>query len=484
MESPKMLSPLKKKIAVRREISSVCDEAIQRELARGRLKRPRSMRNLKRWLRREVLKREGLNVGRKRLMKAAAIILMLSGLILSGGPADVKAADASAAFTNVVGAANPFDGVDVGARSTPAFADFDKDGDLDAFIGSDNGWIDYFRNDGTSTSPSFTSLGSSNFNISDIGTYSAPAFVDIDGDKDLDLFVGDSGGNTLFFKNVTSGSSSVFSAFWTDNFNLGNVGNSAKPAFVDIDNDGDMDAFIGASNGFVNYFWNSGNATAAAFSDQGINAFGIGRGGFNVAPVFVDIDGDGDMDAFIGNGYGFVTYYENTGSASSAAFSLVSGSNNPFDGVYMGGNAVPSFADLDGDGDVEAYIGDESGMIKQFISTTPDSDDGDEESSSGSSGCFIATAAYGSYMEPDVMVLREFRDSYLLTSGMGKKLVDLYYEYSPPVADVIAGHEWMRAATRWALSPFVYCIKYSLPALTDSLADVIAGLMGPSNPKV
>lgn len=73
----------------------------------------------------------------------------------------------------------------------------------------------------------------------------------------------------------------------------------------------------------------------------------------------------------------------------------------------------------------------------------------------GGGGCFIATAAFGSYMEPQVMVLRQFRDELLLPYQAGQWLVHQYYQYSPPVADYIAGHAWLKATVRTLLLPVV-----------------------------
>jgi len=81
-------------------------------------------------------------------------------------------------------------------------------------------------------------------------------------------------------------------------------------------------------------------------------------------------------------------------------------------------------------------------------------------SDSGSSRCFIATAAYGSPMATDVRYLRAFRDQYLLTNKLGRRFVEMYYQLSPPLADELRAHDNWRAIVRFALSPLVTLSKW------------------------
>lgn len=71
------------------------------------------------------------------------------------------------------------------------------------------------------------------------------------------------------------------------------------------------------------------------------------------------------------------------------------------------------------------------------------------------SPCFVATAAYGSPLEPRIGVLRRFRDRHLMTNALGRALVDAYYTIGPHAADVIRGSDTLRAATRAVLAPIV-----------------------------
>jgi hypothetical protein len=103
--------------------------------------------------------------------------------------------------------------------------------------------------------------------------------------------------------------------------------------------------------------------------------------------------------------------------------------------------------------------------VANFRQAIDTSSGGGGESGGGGGGCFIATAAFGSHLDPHVQTLRNFRDDHLLTNGPGRQFVQIYYHYSPPLADFIKDREILRTATRVLLTPMVYAVKYPLGLL-------------------
>jgi hypothetical protein len=123
---------------------------------------------------------------------------------------------------------------------------------------------------------------------------------------------------------------------------------------------------------------------------------------------------------------------------------------------------------------VTAYTGtgDESTFSNETAYTIPGGAPAPSGDSGGGGGCFIATAAYGSRLAPEVLELREFRDRYLMNNLAGQAFVDWYYRVSPPAAAFIAEHESLKIAVRWGLVPVVYGIKY--PALLLAAFGLVA----------
>lgn len=305
-------------------------------------------------------------------------IKIKSSLVAACLAAGLSFATPASAQTFVLrtGAANPFDGVDAGTSAAPTFVDIDNDGDKDAFIGLSDGTIACYKNTGTAHAPVFVlqTGGANPLNGIDVGSYVVPTFEDIDNDGDKDLFVGEYGGTITYYKNTGTPSVPVFTlttgaANPLDGINAGDL---SAPAFVDIDNDGDKDIFIGSYFGDITFYKNTGTASSAVFTLQtgAADPFDGYNPGYYSTPVFVDVDGDGDFDAFVGDGYGGIFHYENSGDASSPIFTPQTGAANLFDGADVGDFSAPTFADIDGDGDMDAFIGADDGTITFYENTT------------------------------------------------------------------------------------------------------------------
>ena len=264
---------------------------------------------------------------------------------------------------------NPFGLEDVGFYANPIFADIDGDGDLDTFVGEYDGGMVFFRNNGTRNMPEFGFPISNPFGLGIVREYAHPSLVDIDGDGDLDLFIGRGGyyhaGEKFFFENTGTSAIPEFAAPIINPFGLDYDGYRASPTFVDIDDDGDQDAFVGEANGNTLFFRNTGTANNPVFAAASTNPFGLIDVGYNANPAFVDIDGDGDQDAFVGKEDGSTLFFRNTGTVNNPVFSAAG--TNPFGLIDIGLESSPSFADIDNDGDQDAFVGERGGNIIFFV---------------------------------------------------------------------------------------------------------------------
>ena len=91
--------------------------------------------------------------------------------------------------------------------------------------------------------------------------------------------------------------------------------------------------------------------------------------------------------------------------------------------------------------------------------------------------CFIATAAYGSPLEPHVQALREFRDQHLQQFALGRAFIGFYYRHSPPIADLVAAHDSLRLLVRAILTPVVLIVVHPVESLAAVLL-VFAAMAG------
>jgi hypothetical protein len=248
----------------------------------------------------------------------------------------------------------------VGTRACPALADIDGDGDPDLFLGNREGRIVYFQNSGGSTVPSFVKV-TDYYESIDVGSDAAPFLVDIDGDSDLDLFLGRGDGRLSLYRNLGTRLAPAWSSV-TDHYDSIDVGANSIPFFVDMDADGDFDLFLGEDQGNINFFRNVGSDTLADWEQVSTeyNSISSGR---RSAPAFADMDEDGDFDLLVGNDKGRLHLYENDGSPHLPSWRPVT-DNYLF--LDLGAYSAPALADIDADGDDDLFVGEESGKIKFY----------------------------------------------------------------------------------------------------------------------
>jgi len=261
--------------------------------------------------------------------------------------------------------------VDVGGVSAPAFVDLDGDGDQDLVVGNNaepggtSARLHVFENVGSPLDPVYEQRSEPLLANVEDGFNFVPAFADVDSDGDPDLFLGTFSGTVRFYRNVGQATDPAFERETDGDVTLPQ-GNFATPALTDIDDDGDLDLFVGSSSseGVIAFFRNDGSPQSPDFRLEAEKYADIQAGVRQTHPSFADLDTNGTPDLYLGTEAG-VSVYRNTGTSSQAAFEARPDSL----GLPLRSLAAPAFADLSGDGAPDLVAGGDGGGLKFFAGT-------------------------------------------------------------------------------------------------------------------
>src|SRR6266581_2428145 len=334
--------------------------------------------------------------------------------------------------------------------SVPALADLDSDGVLEIIVQT---WtaLNVFRGDG-SVFPGWPYV----FNGETSGTeVYAPVVGDLDGDGLPDIVL------ITTVDELQTGRVRVFNRDGVLHPRFPKtlpIGEAAAPAIADIDGDGRNEIIISGNfwNGEPGYYdkvwvFDLGGPTPhgpVLWGQFMGNAKHTGTAVPQSAPPPVHYTLD-----ITTTGSGGVTSVPagiNCGSDCTAMYDT--GTPVTLTAAAAGGSTFSGWggACADQGNPCTATISSDSTVTATFPLSPP------VNSGSGGGGrCFVATAAYGTPMAEEVRYLRAFRDQYLLTNKPGRWFVELYYRWSPPLADYIRAHDGLRTAVRWMLAPWV-----------------------------
>ena len=221
---------------------------------------------------------------------------------------------------------------DLGAGFGAAWADYDRDGDLDLSVVRSNEPNRLYRNDGDRFTDVAPTLG-----LADPGDGSAGIWGDVDRDGDLDLYVTNFGAPNRLFRNDGDRFTDVAPAL-----GIADPGDGYGAAWADYDRDGDLDLYV-ANFGANRFYQNDGDGFV-----ERADSLGLADAESGIQPAWGDFDNDGDPDLFLANS-GPNRLFRNDGDRFTAV-------ENSFSPTDAGPSFGAAWGDFDNDGDLDLFI--------------------------------------------------------------------------------------------------------------------------------
>jgi len=263
-------------------------------------------------------------------------------------------------LVELTGTENPFSALGHGFDGShgASVVDWDGDKNLDLVVGNESGQLQLFLQTAPGKLVEVTQAENP-FSGIDVGDHAAPCVVDWDGDGDLDIVVGNQDGHLYLFHQTTHGELVELTGA-NDPFSGIDVGQFVTPSVVDWDGDGDLDIVVGNFDGGLKFLQQT--VEGQVVERTGVeNPFSALDALMFATPSVVDWDGDGDLDLVLGNVDGHLHFYLQTTQGHQLGVERA-GDENPFSAMGLGTLAVPSVGDWDGDGDLDIVVSDNKGL--------------------------------------------------------------------------------------------------------------------------
>lgn len=277
--------------------------------------------------------------------------------------------------------------IEAGQMSRPILLDYNADGKKDLLIGGNGIYLNnsrrprfhLYENIGTLAQPAFSLVSANYANLSSALNASVisavPATGDIDNDGDVDLIM-ITNGNTLSWYENTAGAGNTcnFSALKFNHFSITFPTGDVVPQLFDYNSDGKLDLMISGKNGRIYYYQNNGTPSAPAFtlipnSFPNVSLRGdffvYGLDGFG-APYFYR---EGSQIKLLGGCITGQVYLFDVPAVSTLSCTLIdSTANNILESTY----SSPWFEDINGDGKPDLFIGNAGGGVSFYSSKAPE----------------------------------------------------------------------------------------------------------------